>query len=232
MSGPLKTFARYALLALVAAATLPALADPRGPGGYYGGAPHGGPHGGPYWHGYWGPRYGVPAHYPVPGRIVPVVPQSRVVVWGGVNYYWGGGIWYRPWGPSYVVVAPPLGIVVPILPTAYIVRPIGGVTYYVSNDVYYTANPAGPGYIVTAPPAGETYASQGVATSGDKVFVYPRSGQNADQEGRDRFDCHEWAVGQAGFDPTQPHSGNSEGRRSDYNRAFSACMDGRGYTVK
>lgn len=256
MSASLKTFARCTLLACVLGAALPALADPRGPGGPgggghggpHGGGPHGGPSGGPHggppgrgpgpgWHGggYWGPRYGVPAHYPPPGRMVPGVPRSRIVAWGGVNYYWGGGVWYRPWGPSFVVVAPPLGIVVPMLPPAYVVRPVGGVTYYVANDVYYSANPAGSGYVVVAPPEGETYTTQGAVPAGDRVFVYPRNNQNAERQDRDRFDCHEWAVGQADFDPTQPQSGGTreiEARRSDYTRAFGACMEGRGYTVR
>ncbi len=234
----MKTFAHRALLALIATATLPALADPPSHGGYYGGY-YGGSRsefrGSLHWHSYWGPLYGVPAHYPIPGRVVTVVPQSRVVVWGGVNYYWGSGVWYRPYGPSFIVVAPPLGVVVPTLPPTYTVQPIGGATYYIANDVYYAANPGGSGYVVAAPPPGENAASQGVASNDDRIFVYPRNNQNAERQSRDHFECHEWAMRQSGFDPMLPQLGSTrdiDARRSDYTRALGACMDGRGYTVR
>lgn len=37
-----------------------------------------------------------------------------------------------------------------------------------------------------------------------RVFVYPLRGQSADLEGRDRYECHNWAVRQTGFDPSAP----------------------------
>ena len=37
-----------------------------------------------------------------------------------------------------------------------------------------------------------------------RVFVYPASGQSPEQTARDRYECHTWAVGQTGFDPTIP----------------------------
>ena len=36
------------------------------------------------------------------------------------------------------------------------------------------------------------------------VFAYPERGQSADAQARDRYECHEWAVHQSGFDPSQP----------------------------
>ncbi len=35
----------------------------------------------------------------------------------------------------------------------------------------------------------------------NNVFAYPLAGQNQEQQSRDRFDCHQWAVQQSGFDP-------------------------------
>ena len=35
------------------------------------------------------------------------------------------------------------------------------------------------------------------------VFAYPMAGQNQQQQSRDRFDCHGWAVQQTGYDPTR-----------------------------
>lgn len=36
------------------------------------------------------------------------------------------------------------------------------------------------------------------------VYVYPNKGQSAQQQDKDRYDCHSWAVQQTGFDPTRP----------------------------
>jgi hypothetical protein len=178
----------------------------------------------------------VPTRYPRPGYVVRTLPQHRVVVWGGVNYFWAGGVWYRPYGVGFTVVAPPIGIVVPVLPPFYAVQPFGPTTFFVANDVFYTANPAGPGYVVVAPPEGAMRAQQqGVPSTMGQPFIYPRQGQSVEQQDRDHFECHEWAVGQSGFDPTRPQSGSpgeTDARRSEYGRAMSACMDGRGYTVR
>jgi len=39
---------------------------------------------------------------------------------------------------------------------------------------------------------------------GAEVFVYPKQGQGQDQFQRDQFDCHNWAQGQTGVNPSQP----------------------------
>lgn len=41
-----------------------------------------------------------------------------------------------------------------------------------------------------------------------EMFVYPAKGQSKEQQSRDKYQCHQWAVQQAGFDPTkqQPES--------------------------
>ena len=36
------------------------------------------------------------------------------------------------------------------------------------------------------------------------VFAYPQQGQSPEQQDRDRYDCHLWAVKQTGFDPSAP----------------------------
>ncbi len=35
-------------------------------------------------------------------------------------------------------------------------------------------------------------------------FVYPAKGQSAEQQKKDEYECHQWAVQQTGFDPTKP----------------------------
>src|SRR5262245_57556509 len=47
--------------------------------------------------------------------------------------------------------------------------------------------------------------SAGLLTSAvaQQLYVYPQRGQSLEQQQRDRFDCHQWAVQQTGFDPTR-----------------------------
>jgi len=40
--------------------------------------------------------------------------------------------------------------------------------------------------------------------SAQNLYVYPSAGQSQEQQDRDRFECHSWAVDQTGFDPTRP----------------------------
>ncbi len=35
-----------------------------------------------------------------------------------------------------------------------------------------------------------------------QVFAYPNAGQSEAQQSQDRFECHQWAVAQSGFDPS------------------------------
>jgi hypothetical protein len=43
-----------------------------------------------------------------------------------------------------------------------------------------------------------------------KVFVYPNTGQSAEQTDRDRYECHTWAVQQTGVDPSRPDAPPAE----------------------
>lgn len=64
-----------------------------------------------------------------------------------------------------------------------------------------------------------------------EVIAYPANGQSVDQQGRDRYECHGWAVGQSGFDPataTLPVGAEATER---YRRALGACLAGRCYSV-
>jgi len=40
--------------------------------------------------------------------------------------------------------------------------------------------------------------------SAQNLYVYPSAGQSQEQQDRDRYECHDWAVSQTGFDPTRP----------------------------
>lgn len=74
------------------------------------------------------------------------------------------GVWFERVGPNYVVVRPPLGIVVPVLPRAPTTVWVAGTPYYYANDVYYAAAPAG--YVVANPPMAADAGSPPCGCSG------------------------------------------------------------------
>jgi uncharacterized protein YcfJ len=142
-------------------------------------------------------------------------------------------------------------------------------------------------------------AVAGAAPAQD-LFVYPESGQSAEQQDKDKYECHAWAKRETGFDPmarpttttpapqqnkpgvvgtaargaavgavggaiggdagkgaaigaasggliggmrnrdqrraqdqwAQEQVSQYEQQRSQFNRAYSACLGGRGYTVR
>jgi hypothetical protein len=137
-----------------------------------------------------------------------------------------------------VVVRPPFGLVVSVLPPYYSTVWIGGLPYYYANDVYYTWDAAQNGYVVTAPPPGADQPTAAPAAAppsagGDTLIMYPKNGQSAETQAADRYECHSWARSQTGFDPTQPGGGPNGGQaRDSYDRAMSACLTGRGYEVR
>ena len=186
-------------------------------------------------------RHGHNHAYPARGQFIGALPGGhRVVFYGNARYYFQGGVWYRPQGRRFVIVAPPFGIIVPVLPPYYATVMLGGVPYYYANEVYYTQTAGG--YVVVAPPQGEAIQAPPAPPappaagkmSSDQLFIYPRKGQSEQQQAKDRYECHSWAVNQTGYDPVQPPAGAAQmsQKRADYQRAMGACLDGRGYTVK
>ncbi len=181
-------------------------------------------------------RHGHNHSYPARGHYVERLPHGyRTVVYGRSHYYFYGGVWYRPYGARFIVVAPPFGLVVPVLPPYYTTIWAGGVPYYYANEAYYAQTEGG--YMVVEPPPGIAQAAPSAGpTSSDQMFIYPRQDQSQQQQSKDRYECHSWAVNQTHYDPTQPPGGvppaQMNQKRTDYQRAMGACLDGRGYTVK
>jgi len=170
--------------------------------------------------------------------------------WGGG--YWRGGFWPAAfYGWSYPLY---LGF----LPAVYATYWWGGVPYYYVNNVYYNWDPANNNYVAVDPPPASAAAGYSddvnaaaaagpdgggtvdntpsdvaPAAAGSGIIAYPRNGQSDQQQATDKFQCHTWAKGQTGFDPTnQSSSGASGGARANYGRAMAACLDARGYTVR
>ncbi|HLY53583.1 MAG TPA: hypothetical protein VKQ31_11275, partial [Steroidobacteraceae bacterium] len=125
----------------------------------------------------------------------------------------------------------------PVLPFGYATYWWDGMPYYYVNSLYYTYSPDDNGYVVTEPPPAEgeeaPQAGSAVAVPGGSdadLYVYPRNGQSDQQMSNDRYECHSWAAGQTGFDPTR--SGGQSGNPADYRRAMLACLDARGYSAR
>ena len=200
--------------------------------GYAAQGGHGGGGGGehPTWHAgpdtHFDARHHHNQYYPTRGYVAAVPPHGGYpVTWHGAHYWYGGGVWWGPHAGGWAVVGGEIGVL--------LVMALGGIPYYYANDAYYVWHDTEHGYEVVDPPGG---AASTEPPAPDDVYMYPRNGQSPDQQARDRYECHHWAVEQTGFDPTRPDGGVAPGdartRRSEYFRAMSACLEGRGYSVK
>lgn len=180
-------------------------------------------------------RHHMDHYYPARGASVRALPSGHVPVYdhGRNAYYFHGGVWYRPYGGRFIVVGPPIGVFVPFLPAYYTTLWVGGYPYYYANDTYYTWDPAQAQYQVVDPPAESAASTEPPATAGE-LYSYPKNGQTPEQQEQDRYECHRWAVDQSGFDPTQSVGGAppDSGKRPAYQHAMTACLEGRGYSVK
>jgi hypothetical protein len=184
-------------------------------------------------------RYNHGRYYPAVGTIRPDLPGGYHPYFHGHDrFFFAGGVWYAPRGPGFAVVAPPVGLVIGVLPAYYSTVWFAGVPYYYADNVYYTQAPDQNGYVVADPPpnADQPAPPPDAAPSAPQMdlIIYPKNGQSKEQQAADQYECHTWAKGQTGFDPTQPAGsgpGDPNVGRNNYNRAMSACLQARGYQV-
>jgi hypothetical protein len=185
-------------------------------------------------------RYNHGRYYPAPGSIRPDLPVGyHPYFHGSDRFFFAGGVWYAPRGPGFVVVAPPVGLAVGVLPAYYSTVWFAGVPYYYADNVYYTQSPDQSGYVVADPPPNAdqpTPPPDAPPPSAPQMdlIIYPKNGQTKEQQAADQYECHSWAKSQTGFDPTLPAdstSGDPNVARNNYNRAMSACLQARGYQV-
>jgi hypothetical protein len=128
---------------------------------------------------------------------------------------------------------------VPVLPPYYTTVWVAGMPYYYANDSYYVWRESGQEYeVVDAPDeaAVSTQAPPPAPSQNGDVYIYPKNGQSEDVQSRDKYECHKWAQNESGFDPTQANGGvppeQANDKRAAYQRAMTACLEGRGYSVK
>lgn len=218
-------------IALMATFAIQGNALAHAPGGGHGGGGHGG--GGYGGAGHGGGARGYSGNY---GGRMGAYGGRYGGLRGGYGYYGGGG-----WGLLGY------GLFFGALPLYYSTLWWNNVPYYYADANYYAWNAAAGEYeTVRPPPEVESQAGPQEPTAAD-LFVYPKNDQNADQQARDRYECHRWATDQSGFDPTQPggvpaavsgpEAGSSAAAtapttRQNYLRAQTACLEARGYSVK
>ena len=219
-------------LALLLASGGAAYAQHGGGGG--GGSHFSGGGGGGGFHGGGGGFHGGVSHYGV--------ARGGYGYRGGYGGYRGGyyGGWrggYGGWGyGGWGYGALGYGLFFGALPYAYSTYWWGGIPYYYADNNYYQWDAGSNAYETVAPPpqveAQATQANQGSAPmqgsaqgapgapgGQSELFAYPRTNQSAQQQAKDRTECGEWATKQA-----QNHQ--------DHMRAESACLEGRGYSVR
>lgn len=98
-------------------------------------------------------RHGHNRVYPDRGAVVREVPQGAAGInYAGISYRFAGGVWFEQIGPAYIVVAPPIGLVVPNLPGFATTFNSGGKTYLYADDVFYRPRPDLGGYEVVNDP--------------------------------------------------------------------------------
>jgi hypothetical protein len=151
--------------------------------------------------------------------------------------YWRGGYWHGGFWPRAYYGAG-FSWFLPILPLAYATYWYSGIPYYYANDVYYTYDQGYQGYVATdPPPASDSGDSSGSAAAvpnnsgapdpaqgiAGQVFMYPKNGQSSEQQATDKAECQQWAAQQAG---------QVAQNGSDYQRAMTACVEGRGYSAR
>lgn len=171
--------------------------------------------------------------YPPTGRSFHVLPErAENIHVGRDDYRYYSGVFYRPQrSGTYIVVRAPYGARVRHLPIGYVSFLLGSQLYFYANFTYYLWDPRATEYIVVAPPTGGEAAVEEASKQGSsELFVYPKEGQSDEQRDRDRYECYLWAADQTGFDPVAESP--SPDKAGDYRRAMSACLEGRGYTVK
>lgn len=161
----------------------------------------------------------------LPGHTVKILPaRHSVVKVRGTSYFFVDGHFYRRKGPDYVVISAPVGAVVRTLPAGFVTVRVGSRRLFSVGGAYY--HQISKGYEVVQEPA-ET--EEIVSEGSDRLVIYPAAGQTDAQRDRDRFECHDWAAGETGYDPSNPDA--DPVLRPDYQRAMTACLVSRDYVV-
>lgn len=146
----------------------------------------------------------------------------------GRPYYVHAGQWYHQTKGVFVAINAPIGAIISALPNGYITIGVGINRYFHFGGVFYKA--ISSGYVVIPEPVEATAIKENTAPGINKLIIYPAEGQSEQQKSRDKYECHEWARTDTGYDPTSAQSAPQ--LKFDYQRAMTACLEARKYVVK
>ena len=110
------------------------------------------------------PRFGMSIDF-ISNDYIPVVAS-------GTRYYYDEGLYYYPSTHGYVLVAPPVGAIVPALPREYRPVVINGVVYYTDRGIFYVYTRHG--YQLVPPPVVQRI-SEPIYTTRTVQVVEPES---------------------------------------------------------
>jgi len=199
---------------LIALALTTLVATSAQAGGYHGGyhhGYHGGYHSGSnFW---WGAAFGaaltIPFYY--------AYSSSR-----NADPYPNPPVYYNP-APVVYVQNPPVYVQSQPAYTVAAAQP---------RTVVSQSQTSNSGVIELGPANSQPQGSNAGQGAADQWFVYPNRGQNQQQVANDRLECNRWATNESGYDPELRVHRNPETGPVHYGRALSACLEGRGYTVR
>jgi len=100
------------------------------------------------------PHYRYPNHR----RVVRSLHHNHLrFVFAGLTYFYYSGVYYTAYGNEYIVVVPPGGFRVAVLPVGYVSIMVGPVPYFYHSGVYYVESYDSNNtekYEITEPPIG------------------------------------------------------------------------------
>ncbi len=100
------------------------------------------------------PHYRYPRHR----RVVRSLHHNHLrLVYGGLTYFYYSGIYYTTYGNEYIVVVPPRGFRIAVLPVGHVRVIVGPSIYFYHSGTYYIESSSSKSeekYEITQPPVG------------------------------------------------------------------------------
>src|SRR5260370_39489821 len=72
------------------------------------------------------------------------------------------------------------------------------------------------------------FSARSVGAQDSNIFIYPTKNQSEAQQDKDRYECHNWAVKQTGFDPSRPQTTNPNSTTGQYQPSQPHVLKGAG----
>lgn len=124
-----------------------------------------------------------------PGWSVAHVPLAAIVLSvAGLNYYYHEGLFYHPREGQYIIVEPPIGGVVPMLPRGYSVVRSYNRDYYFYENTYYERIPNSESYrVIEFSPSNEMSSRQENYRLGSIIYHLPNGAEARYIDGRQYY---------------------------------------------